>query len=90
MMVNINTPSVFLLKMPIKNLFLKKMDIMSWSWGASNPSSMFTGASDIVVTKGVTLPNGQVIKVGDCLVLTANGFIIVSPRDAASGLPTGK
>lgn len=68
----------------------KKMDIMSWSWGASNPSSMLTGASDIVVTKGVTLPNGQVIKVGDRLVLTQNGFTIVSPRDAASGLPTGK
>lgn len=67
-----------------------KMEIMSWSWGVSNPSSMLTGASDIVVTKGVTLPNGQVIKVGDRLILTQNGFTIVSPRDAASGLPTGK
>lgn len=68
----------------------KRTDIMSWSWGASNPSSMLTGASDIMVTKGVTLPNGQVINVGDRLVLTSNGFTIVSPRDAASGLPTGK
>ena len=68
----------------------KKIDVMSWSWGASNGSSMLNGASEIVVTKGVTLPNGQVIKVGDHLVLTQNGFTIVSPRDAASGLPTGK
>ena len=68
----------------------KKMDIMSWSWGASNGSSMLKGASEIVVTKGVTLPNGHVINVGDRLVLTQNGFTIVSPRDAASGLPTGK
>ena len=68
----------------------KKIEVMSWSWGASNGSSMLNGASEIVVTKGVTLPNGQVIKVGDHLVLTQNGFTIVSPRDAASGLPTGK
>lgn len=68
----------------------KKMEIMSWSWGASNGSSMLKGASEIVVTKGVTLPNGQVITVGDRLVMTGNGFTIVSPRDAASGLPTGK
>ena len=68
----------------------KKMEIMSWSWGASNGGSMLKGASEIVVTKGVTLPDGQVINVGDRLVLTANGFTIVSPRDAASGLSTGK
>ena len=68
----------------------KKIDVMSWSWGASNGSSMLNGASEIVVTKGVTLPNGQVISIGDRLVLTANGFTIVSPRDAASGLSTGK
>ena len=47
---------------------------MSWSWGASNGGSMLKGASEIVVTKGVALPNGQVINVGDRLVMTASGF----------------
>ncbi len=64
-------------------------EVASWSWGVSNPS-MLKGATDIVVTKGVTLPDGTVIKAGDRLVMNSNGFSIISPRDAASGLPTGK
>jgi hypothetical protein len=64
-------------------------EVASWSWGASNPT-MLNGATDIVVTKGATLPDGTVINVGDRLVMNANGFSIVSPRDAASGMATGK
>ncbi len=65
------------------------IEVASWSWGVSNPT-MLNGATDIVVTKGVTLPDGTVINVGDRLVMNANGFSIVSPRDAASGMATGK
>jgi hypothetical protein len=64
-------------------------EVLSWSWGASNPT-MLNGATDIVVTKGVTLPDGTVIKAGDRLVMKSNGFSIVSPRDAASGMATGR
>jgi hypothetical protein len=48
------------------------------------------GASEIVVTKGAVCPDGTVINAGDRIVFNGSEYSIVSPRDAASGLPTGK
>lgn len=48
------------------------------------------GASEIVVTKGAVCPDGRVINVGDRIVFNGSEYSIVSPRDAASGMATGK
>jgi hypothetical protein len=48
------------------------------------------GASEIVVTKGAVCPDGSVINAGDRIVFNGSEYSIVSPRDAASGMATGK
>ena len=50
---------------------------------------LLAGTSEIVVTKGAVCPDGRVINVGDRIVFNGSEYVI-SPRDAASGLPSGK
>ena len=75
---------------PISNSAVGKVSMQDLHFTINQKNNMLNRVSEIVVTKGEILPDGSTINVGDVLVLTPEGFSVKSPRDAASGLATGR